>query len=83
MKFQWEHFDILAGRKVQSHNRASTFVIAWAAWKASDVRWSLLDLADGMVSPAWVSKAQLTEALNAGQYRPVDIHPHDVAGSGA
>lgn len=79
MKYVWEEHDIVCGRRVWGHNRASNAenIIGYDAGDPKKDRWFLLiSLADGLLVARYASKADMAEDLNKYGYRPGDInHP--------
>jgi hypothetical protein len=80
MKYQWEAQDVVAGRHVDSHNRAERYMIGYdASINTEDGNLLLVSLRDGMLVEKGVTAAALAQRMNESGMRAVCIRENDIA----
>ncbi|HDV6123122.1 TPA: hypothetical protein RJN57_000626 [Pseudomonas aeruginosa] len=80
MKYQWEAQDVVAGRKVDSHNRAERYMIGYdASINSENGNLLLVSLRDGMLVEKGVTAEALAQRMNESGMRAVCIREDDIA----
>lgn len=79
MKYQWEAQDVVAGRKVDSHNRAERYMIGYDASINTDGNLLLVSLRDGMLVEKGATAEALAQRMNESGMRAVCIREDDIA----
>jgi hypothetical protein len=84
MLYKWEHVDIKAGRRIESHNRSEPMIIGYHPNPGEEhftrgETWCVVSLHDGQLTESFLTKPQLVEWLNNSGARPVDIREGDVS----
>lgn len=80
MKYLWETHDVVAGRQVDSHNRAERYIIGYDV-SLNECRGNLIlvSLRDGMLARKEFTHKEMARYLTESGMRPVGISEEDVA----